>query len=125
MSDPRPIFFNLLLIRFPVAAIMSIAHRISGVVMVLAIPALIYILDLSLKSEQGFQQARDLLGHWFITLVLILLGWGLMHHLLAGLRYLGLDFDVGIEKEQARVTAWLVLIVAAAIAAGFGAWVLL
>ena len=125
MSDNRPIFFNLFLIRFPVAAIMSIVHRISGVVMVLAIPALTYMLDLSLKSEEGFQQARDLLGHWFITLVLILLGWGLMHHLLAGIRYLGLDFDVGIEKAQARVTAWLVLILAAAIAAGFGAWVLL
>jgi succinate dehydrogenase / fumarate reductase cytochrome b subunit len=125
MSDNRPVFYNLFLIRFPVAAIMSIIHRISGVVMVLAIPALTYMLDLSLKSEQGFQQARDLLGHWFITLVLILLGWGLMHHLLAGIRYLGLDFDVAIEKQQARVTAWLVLILAAAIAAGFGVWVLL
>ncbi len=125
MQDQRPVFLNLLQFRFPVPAVMSVAHRASGVLMVLVIPALVYLLDLSLASEQGFQQVRELLGNGWVRLFLILLAWGLMHHLFAGIRYLCLDFDLGIEKAQGRFTAWVVLIAAVVVAAIFGGWLYL
>jgi succinate dehydrogenase / fumarate reductase cytochrome b subunit len=125
MRDQRPVFLNLFQFRFPVPAVMSVAHRASGVLMVLVIPALVYLLDLSLKSEEGFQQVRALLDNIWVELFLVVLAWGLMHHLFAGIRYLGLDFDLGIERAQGRATAWLVLIMAALVAAVFAGWLFL
>jgi len=108
----RPVHLNLFAIRFPIAAIMSGAHRISGVVMILALPLAMYLLDLSLTSAEGFAEAKAALGSGFGKLVVFLLLWALSHHLLAGLRYLALDVDIGIEKEQARLTAQAVLALA-------------
>jgi succinate dehydrogenase / fumarate reductase cytochrome b subunit len=125
MQDRRPIFLNLFQIRFPVPAVMSFAHRVSGVLMVLLIPVLIWMLDISLASEQGFTQVRALLDHLVVRLALVLLAWGLLHHLFAGIRYLLLDLDIGIERAQGRVTAWLVLLGAAALAFAVAGWVLL
>ncbi len=125
MQDRRPIFLNLFQIRFPVPAVMSFAHRVSGVLMVLLIPVLIWMLDVSLSSEQGFLQVRALLDHILVRLALVLLVWGLLHHLFAGIRYLLLDLDIGIERAQGRATAWLVLLGAAALAFAVAGWVLL
>jgi len=105
-AKPRPVFLNLLQIRLPVAGIMSIIHRATGVVMVLSIPLLVYLLDLSLSGPQGFADAQALFG--FL--------WGLMHHLLAGIRYLLIDIDIGVEKPLFRQTAWAVIVAAPVLA---------
>lgn len=108
----RPVFLNLLAIRLPVAGVMSIAHRIAGVLMFLSIPLGLYLLDLSLRSPAGFEQAAAVLdSHWLMLIGLVLL-WSLLHHLLAGVRYLLLDIDIGIEKPFFRQTAWAVLVLA-------------
>lgn len=107
------------------AAIISIAHRASGILMVLLIPAMVYLLDLSLASEQGFQQVNSLLGNNLVKLVMVLLSWALLHHLFAGIRYLFLDFDIGVGLVESRVTAWIIFTLAALLAAATGAWVLL
>ncbi len=125
MQDQRPVFLNLFLIRFPMAAIISIAHRASGILMVLLIPAMVYLLDLSLASEQGFQQVNSLLGNNLVKLVMVLLSWALLHHLFAGIRYLFLDFDIGVGLVESRVTAWIIFTLAALLAAATGVWVLL
>ena len=105
----RPVFLNLLRIRQSVMAVLSIFHRISGVLMVLALPVLVYLLSLSLRDAQGFAQAADLLQHPVVRLLLVLLGWAFTHHLLAGIRFMLLDFDIGISRAAARASAWLVL----------------
>ena len=112
LKQKRPVFLNLMQIRFPITAIMSIAHRLTGVLLFLALPFLIYALDLSLRDKAGFTQILKCLDSIAVKIILVLLAWSLLHHLLAGIRYLLLDIDIGIEKQQARSTAWLVIVLA-------------
>lgn len=110
MSDKRPVYLNLLKIHLPLTGIVSFAHRITGVILFLALPFIVYLLDLSIESEQSFQKAQDILNQPFIILVQILLIWSLAHHFFAGIRYLFIDAEIGIDKSQARLGAWLVIL---------------
>ena len=105
----RPIFLNLLQIKLPIAGILSILHRISGAALFLAILPVLYLLELSLSGQQGFAEATALSHGWFFGLVVFVLVWSLLHHLLAGLRYLLIDVHVGVEKPVYRQTAWAVV----------------
>ena len=101
---------------------LSIFHRISGVLMFIAMPFLVYLLDLSLQGEAGFNQVTEALSHPFSILIQLLLLWSLVHHFLAGIRFLLIDFDIGVGKQQSTYSAWLVfgleLVIIALIAAG-------
>ena len=110
VPDTRPFYLNLIKIRLPIPGVVSIFHRISGVLMFLAIPLGIYVLDMSLKGEQGFQQASELLSHSVSQLILLALTWSIVHHFFAGIRFLLIDFDIGLEKGQSIKTAWLVIL---------------
>ena len=101
----RPVHLNLFKIKLPIGGIMSIIHRATGVFMFLVLPYLIYLLSLSLSGPEGYQQAGDSLHSLFGILVVFCLMWALIHHLLAGIRYLLIDVDLGVEKELARQTA--------------------
>jgi succinate dehydrogenase / fumarate reductase cytochrome b subunit len=109
MTKRRPVYLDLRRIRLPVPGLMSILHRVSGVLMVLAIPLFAALFAQSLSSETSFQAVSA----WFdgvpAQLMLVVLAWGLLHHLFAGLRYLALDLGWGLEREQARLTARAVL----------------
>lgn len=120
----RPVYLNLLQIRLPLPGMVSIGHRISGVLLVFAIPFAAHLLVLSLAGAEGFAQAAALLAPWWIQAGLLLLGWGLLHHLFAGIRYLLIDMDFGVDLPTARLSAWAVAIgapVATALLA-LGAW---
>ncbi len=108
----RPVHLNLLRIHLPVAGVMSIVHRITGVLMVLAVPFMIYLLDRSLRSEAEYRQIADWMHSPLGVVLLFGLLWSVLHHLLAGLRYLLIDVDLGVDKSMARTTAWLVLLLA-------------
>ena len=112
IKENRPVFLNLLQIHFPVAAVMSIIHRITGVVMGLSIIPLIWLFDLSLGDQQGFSEAARLYNSLPIQLILPIALWGLMHHLLAGIRYLFIDAGIGVERALARGSAWAVMLCA-------------
>ncbi len=112
----KPVFLNLMQIRLPVAGVMSIIHRVTGVVMVLSIPLLLYLLDLSLSGPQGFADAAGLFGSLLVKLILFLFLWGLTHHLLAGIRYLLIDIDIGVDKPLFRQSAWAVIVAAPVLA---------
>jgi succinate dehydrogenase / fumarate reductase cytochrome b subunit len=101
----RPVHLNLFKIRLPIGGIMSIIHRATGVFMFLALPLLIYLLDLSLSGAAGFAAADAMLHGLFGALFVFLLMWSLAHHLLAGIRYLLIDVDLGVDKGVARQTA--------------------
>ena len=107
-QKPAPKFLNLLLIKLPPGGIASIGHRISGVLMFLFIPLLAWLFGLSLENPQGFQQAQEHLHSSPLMLLSVLLVWSLSHHLLAGIRHLLLDVEIGLDKVTARLSAWLV-----------------
>jgi succinate dehydrogenase / fumarate reductase cytochrome b subunit len=103
-------FLNLLEIRFPATAYLSIGHRISGVMLFLAIPLLIYSLELSLRSEHDFHRLMSCLDMPLARGILVLYAWIFAHHFLAGIRFLILDMDIGVNKQAGRYSAWLVFI---------------
>src|SRR5437762_532946 len=102
---PRPVYLNLLEIRQPLPAIVSILHRISGAVLFLVgIPVLLWGVHASLKSADTFAQWQSVIAQPLWKLVALVLAWAYIHHLLAGLRHLALDVHVGVELAPARLT---------------------
>ena len=106
----RPVFLDLTRIHLPVTAVLSITHRLSGIVLFLLIPLLVYLFDLSLSSQQGFDRIMALFNHWAARLALAILLWGFVHHLLAGIRYLLIDINIAVNRESSRITAWCVIV---------------
>ena len=111
----RPKYLNLLKIKLPITGIVSIAHRISGILLVLSIPIWLYVLELSLSDAQGFHEASEITNGFLFTLMSIACFWALIHHVLAGIRYLLIDIDIGVDKEPALEGAKWVFIVEGAI----------
>jgi len=110
MSDHRPVYLNLLKIRLPVPGIVSFAHRITGVLLFLALPFAVYLLDLSIESQESFTRVQQMLDQPFMLLLQILLLWAIAHHFFAGIRFLLIDAEIGVEKTSMRTGAWLVML---------------
>ena len=110
-SGSRPKFLDLTRIRQPVGAIVSIAHRISGILLFLLIPVVIYLLELSLKSESGYAQVMVLFDSTAMKLLAWIGIWSLIHHMLAGIRFLLLDVEIGVERRAARQSAMAVNVI--------------
>ena len=110
MSDQRPVYLNLLKIRLPVSGIVSFAHRITGVLLFLALPFAVYLLDLSIESQESFNRVQQMLDQPFMLLVQILLLWAIAHHFFAGIRFLLIDAEIGVDKTSMRTGAWLVML---------------
>ena len=107
-KQKRPKFLNLLQIRLPITGVVSIAHRISGAMLFLAIPGLIYMFNLSLKDAQSFARFQQIIESGCFKLILTLLAWAIAHHALAGIRFLLTDLDLGTSLAAARRFAWIV-----------------
>ena len=114
MTPTRPVFLNLLQIRFPVGAVASIGHRVSGVLLVLLLPLAVWSLDQSLKAD-GF----PLEAGGFVRLPAALLAWACAHHLFAGVRHLLTDVGVGSSLGAARASAYAALIGGGAVGLAF------
>jgi succinate dehydrogenase / fumarate reductase cytochrome b subunit len=107
-QTPAPVYLNLFRIRFPVGAVTSIAHRISGVCLFLSLPFWIYLLELSLTGPDGFAAALAILQSPWLRAGLLLAAWTFFHHLFSGVRFLLHDAGFGCELRQARRSAWFV-----------------
>ncbi|OOZ37360.1 succinate dehydrogenase, cytochrome b556 subunit [Solemya velesiana gill symbiont] len=107
-ADNRPVFLDLTKYRFPMAAIMSVGHRASGIFMVMLVPFLAYLLDLSLSSSDGFAEVQAILDHWILKPIGFVALWALIHHLLSGIRFLLIDFHIGVERDTGRKSATVV-----------------
>ena len=107
-KQKRPKFLNLLQIRLPVTGVNSIAHRISGALLFLAVPGFIYLFNLSLKDAESFAQFTQIIQSTCFKLVVTVLAWAIGHHLLAGIRFLLTDLDVGTSLAASRRFAWSV-----------------
>ena len=113
----RPVFRNihvtqLASYRLPPAGWVSILHRISGVVMFLLLPFVIWLFDVSLTSEISYERFTSTfvaglgwLPGWFMKLVVLALIWAFLHHFIAGIRHLWMDMTHSVSLQQGRVSA--------------------
>jgi succinate dehydrogenase / fumarate reductase, cytochrome b subunit len=115
MQTTRPVFLDLWRIKLPISGVVSILHRISGVLMVLAIPAAAILFQHALSGAEGFATVAGILDFWLVKLILLVLAWSLLHHLFAGIRYLLLDLGLGLDRPMARRSAWIALFAAIAV----------
>jgi succinate dehydrogenase / fumarate reductase cytochrome b subunit len=105
MNNNRPKFLSLYQIRLPLPGFVSILHRISGSLLFLSLPLLLWMLQQSLHAPENLAILQSAVGK---ALLLVLL-WAFLHHLCAGIRFLALDLHAGVKLSQARATSKLVL----------------
>ncbi|ATD65380.1 succinate dehydrogenase, cytochrome b556 subunit [Neisseria weixii] len=120
-AKPRPVFLEIPNIRLPIPGIVSILHRISGVVLFIALPVLLYLLSGTLSQQSDFEAYRAFVSNPLVKLALIGLLWAYLHHSLAGIRFLLLDAHKGLELNTARNTAKLVFVAALVLTVVIGA----
>jgi succinate dehydrogenase / fumarate reductase cytochrome b subunit len=110
MATKRPKNLNLLTIRLPVPALVSIMHRVSGALLFLSLPLWLALLWLTLSSDAHFQLAQQVLDMLLVKFILIVLAWAFFHHACAGIRHLALDAHFGLRLRYARASSIMVLI---------------
>jgi succinate dehydrogenase / fumarate reductase cytochrome b subunit len=118
---PRPVYRNIhvsqiVKYRLPPAGMVSIGHRISGVMMFLLLPFVVWLFDVSLTSEVSYERFTSAfaagaggLPAWFIKLVTLGLIWAYLHHFIAGLRHLWMDATHAVTKEFGHLSALVTL----------------
>lgn len=104
-------FADIANVRLPLPAYVSILHRISGAIMVVLLPFILYLLDQSLTSELSFEQFSSFTSHWFVKIIILGVVWAYLHHFCAGFRHLQMDFHMGLDLPTARKTSMAVLVV--------------
>lgn len=103
--------------RLPLAGIVSILHRVSGLLMFLLLPFVLYMLDKSLTSEISFEYFKGYTSHVLVKLAILALVWSYLHHFCAGVRHLLMDLHMGLDKDSARKSAVSVFAVSIPLAA--------
>ncbi|MGH8600024.1 MAG: succinate dehydrogenase, cytochrome b556 subunit [Burkholderiales bacterium] len=111
MVKTRPVYLNLLQIRQPVPAIVSILHRISGALLFLLIPLLLYLLQASLVSPDPTAAYYGVLAHPIVKIVLLVLLWAYLFHICAGIRHLLFDLHIGTALGPARAASMAVIVI--------------
>ncbi len=109
MNKKRPKHLALHKIKLPLPGFVSILHRISGVLLFILLPFLLWLLQASLLSIETYTQLLALIAHPLSKLVLLGLLWAFLHHFCAGIRYLALDLHIGSSLAQARASSWWAL----------------
>ncbi|TFW31068.1 succinate dehydrogenase, cytochrome b556 subunit [Duganella callida] len=97
--------------RMPLAAIVSILHRISGFLVFLLLPFVLYLLEQSLRSEISFAYYQGFVTYPLVKLIILGLVWGYMQHFCSGVRHLIMDMHIGLDKHSARKSSAAVLVV--------------
>lgn len=111
VAKPRPVYLDLLAIRQPMPAVVSILHRISGALLFLiGIPLLLWVAQRALASPDAWAAMRSTLSSPFAKLVLVVLAWAYFHHLIAGIRHLVMDLHIGMTLKLARQSAAITLV---------------
>ena len=107
----RPVNLNLTTIKFPITALISIMHRISGLFLLLLVPVSIYIFSLSLESEQGFLAIKSSINNFYVKLTLWIILTAFSYHFLAGIRHLFMDMHLGESLRAGKITSYIVAII--------------
>ncbi|MEA1888197.1 MAG: succinate dehydrogenase, cytochrome b556 subunit [Pseudomonadota bacterium] len=122
-AEKRPVFLNLLQIRLPRGGLLSIIHRATGVLLLLAIPLSIYILQLLNGGAEGYSHALSLLQSTPGKVLISLITWTLIQHSLSGIRHLLMDMGFSYDKNIARLTANTAFIVSFLLIILTGVWI--
>ncbi len=109
MNKKRPKHLALHKINLPLPALVSFLHRVSGFLLFLSLPLLLWLLQASLRSIETYTQLLEVISHPLSKLALLGVLWALLHHLCAGIRFLALDLDIGTNLPQARASSKWVL----------------
>jgi len=124
VNKKRPVNLDILTISQPVTAIVSILHRVTGIILFVGLAFLFYAFDLSLDSQQGFDQVVNILQTSFLAKFII---WGvvsaLLYHLVAGVKHLFMDMGYFEELDSGRSAAIANLIIAAVFIVLAGVWI--
>lgn len=118
----RPKNLNLLTIRLPIPALVSIMHRVSGAFLFMLLPVLLWVLHQSLANDESYQLAQAVLHHPLAKLICLAVTWAYLHHAFAGIRHLALDAHYGLRLNYARATSRTVLIVSGLLTLRMGIW---
>ena len=122
MKDHRPINLDLRTLKFPMTAIASILHRLSGVFLFLMIPLVLLSLQYSLQSQGDFLYVKSLYSLAIPKIILWLLLSSLAYHALAGIRHLLMDVGLGEHLRTATVSAYLVTVLGVVLFILIGVW---
>ena len=132
-KPPRPVYRNIHVTdiatyRLPPAGIVSILHRISGAVMFLLMPFIIWMFDTSVSSEISFARFTNVfqvgvgfLPGFIVKLVALGLIWSYLHHFFAGMRHIRMDLFHTVSKEAGKKTAQITLVLSLGLTAALGA----
>ena len=121
-------FTDLPSYRLPVAGIVSILHRVSGALMFLLMPFIIWMFDTSISSEISFARFTSVFNigvgfvpGWFVKLMALSIIWAFLHHLIAGLRHLWMDMRHAVSKEFGKSSAQFTLVLSVGMTLVLGA----
>ena len=120
--DSRPVNLDLTKFSFPFPALASITHRITGVLLFVAVGFALWLLDLSLQGEAGFRYVRDLMGTDAVKAGIWVGLAALSFHLCAGIKHLVLDFHVGDSLRGGRIASYLAAAASLVLMALAGVW---
>ncbi len=123
MKDKRPVNLNLIAFKWPLPALTSITHRITGVVLFFGTAVLLYLLQISLESEAGFQQAADYLAMPLVKFIVWAIVAGLLYHLIAGVKHLIMDFGIGETLQGGKTGAVLTIAISLVAIVLAGVWI--
>ncbi len=123
MKTDRPVNLNLFKMSWPLAAITSITHRITGVILFVGVAFGLYALDMALASQAGFDEAVVLLQQPLSVFILFGLLLALVYHIVAGVKHLLLDFHLGDSLEAAQIGAMAVIAVTILVTVILGAMI--
>ncbi|EIF35557.1 succinate dehydrogenase, cytochrome b556 subunit [Burkholderia sp. Ch1-1] len=128
VKKPRPEFRNigigqiLTAYRLPLAGRVSILHRLSGGLLFVFLPFLLYLFDQSLTSELSFEVFKGFLSNIIVKLITLVLAWAFLFHFCAGIRHLLMDTNHNaVTKEKGKSTSVVVLVVSSLLTIAFAA----
>lgn len=107
--NKRPVNLDLTTIRLPLAGVLSILHRISGVIIFFGMPILLWMFGKSLSSEADFLELQNLLGNLFYKLIFLGILAALSYHIIAGIKHLFMDKGIGETEGSAKIAGRLTI----------------
>lgn len=123
MKDKRPVNLDLTQFSFPLPALTSIVHRVTGVALFVGVAILLYLFELSLSGEEGFSAAKECLSGAFAKFII----WGilsaLLYHLVAGVKHLLMDIGIGETLEGGVLGSKVVIVVSVVLILVAGVWI--
>jgi len=123
VNKKRPVNLDISTIKLPITAYVSILHRVSGVFLFAGVAVLLWILDTSLTSQDGFNSIGDLAATPLFQGIIWVVLAALAYHTVAGIRHLIMDLGVGESLQGGKTGAALVLMIVAVLIVLAGVWV--